>query len=314
MTANPDEKIVVATATPTWDARSPDLLPKEAWLLGKIREDTAAGRGVGVYLQYIHGRGLPERLLWLLAREGFRAAIIPQSIKPARRDGWIKKQLAGGLQVLLTHPGKVETGLDLLAFQTLVFYQIPYSLITAEQAKKRAYRIVQTEPCEVWFPYYSGTMQHRALALLHEKMKAQAVLTGADSPGALLDNDSGNSGFIEELARDAVKGAKVDDLGVMLRRSGSLVEWTDEALTQAEELLEMPRRMVEPVSGAQVSFFDLPPARQEAAFFEELAERAAADGPLPDLDGVLLELTAADGKKVARLNAVPLNGVQQSLF
>ena len=35
--------------------------------------------------------------------------------EPSRRERWVKKQVEKGVQVIITHPKRIETGLDLLA-------------------------------------------------------------------------------------------------------------------------------------------------------------------------------------------------------
>ena len=75
-------------------------------------------------------------------------------------------RLAEGLQVLIFNPSLVETGLDLNAFTTLIFYDTGYKLFTLRQASRRSWRINQTAPrVEVYMPYYQHTMQHKAIKL-----------------------------------------------------------------------------------------------------------------------------------------------------
>ena len=212
------ERELIATTTALGQICSPELWPKEAWLLEAIRADVRQGRGVGVYLQHIHERGLPERLHWLCAQAGIRAAILPETVATHRREAWLKAQVSKGAQVLITHPAKVETGLDLYAFPTLVFYQIPYSLTQLTQGKGRAWRLGQTQDCRVLFPYYRQAMEHRALSLMADKTKADKILTGNEAAGALVEESTSDGDFLAELARQAIAGAAVDDLGVLLVR------------------------------------------------------------------------------------------------
>jgi len=55
--------------------------------------------------------------------------------------------LKGGVEVVICHPKLVETGLDLLAFPTLYFYETGYSLHTLRQASRRSWRIGQRHAC-----------------------------------------------------------------------------------------------------------------------------------------------------------------------
>ena len=222
------ERELIASTTALGGLHSPDLWPKERWLLDTIRDDVRQGRGVGIYLQHIHERGLPERLHWLCAQAGFRAAILPDTVATDRREAWLKKQVTQGTQVLITHPAKVETGLDLYAFPTLVFYQIPYALTQLTQGKGRAWRLGQAQDCRVLFPYYRQTMEHRALSLMADKTKADKILTGNEVAGALVEESTSGGDFLAELARQAIAGAAVDDLGVLLVRQQQNVWITPE--------------------------------------------------------------------------------------
>ena len=67
------------------------------------------------------------------------------------------KRVKNGLQVLITEPRCVETGLDLNAFTTLIFYSMGYNLFTLRQASRRSWRINQTAPrVEVYMPLLCG--------------------------------------------------------------------------------------------------------------------------------------------------------------
>ena len=74
--------------------------------------------------------------------------------------------MSEGIDVLIVNPSLTETGLDLNAFTTLIFYNIAFNLYVFRQASRRSWRINQTAPkVEVYLFYYVGTMQQRALKL-----------------------------------------------------------------------------------------------------------------------------------------------------
>jgi hypothetical protein len=50
------------------------------------------------------------------------------------------------MQVMITNSSLVETGLDLNAFTTLIFYSMGYKLFTLRQASRRSWRINQLAP------------------------------------------------------------------------------------------------------------------------------------------------------------------------
>ena len=57
-------------------------------------------------------------------------------------DNWVQN----GMDVLITNPKKVEVGMDLLDFPTIIFYQIPMSTYTLRQASRRSWRAAATLP------------------------------------------------------------------------------------------------------------------------------------------------------------------------
>jgi hypothetical protein len=53
----------------------------------------------------------------LLEQEGFKVAVLRASVDASRREDWIAEQLDRGIDVLITNPELVKTGLDLLEFR-----------------------------------------------------------------------------------------------------------------------------------------------------------------------------------------------------
>ena len=91
--------------------------------------------------------------------------------------------------MIISHPGLVETGLDLFDksgsynFTTLMFYQTGYGLFTLRQASRRSWRIGQIEQCRVLYFYYDKTMQSRAMTLMGRKLAAAEAVEGKFSSG-----------------------------------------------------------------------------------------------------------------------------------
>jgi hypothetical protein len=56
---------------------------------------------------------------------------------------WYARQIKEGVQVVISHAKLVETGLDLLDFPTILFYESGYSLHILRQASRRSWRIGQ---------------------------------------------------------------------------------------------------------------------------------------------------------------------------
>ena len=112
--------------------------------------------------------------------------------------------------MVICHPKLVETGLDLLAFPTLYFYETGYSLHTLRQASRRSWRIGQRVPVRVKFVTYSGTMQETCLRLMGKKMLVALMMEGKFSGEGLqaLDTDED---LMSAMARELVEKAGVGE-------------------------------------------------------------------------------------------------------
>src|SRR5205814_5155950 len=131
--------------------------------------------------------GLERRL----RQAGFQVGVLAAQVPMDRREDWIARQ-APRLDVVLSHPRLVETGLELFDkggrhnFPTLCFYETGYNPFTLRQAARRSWRIGQRERCRIVYFYYEGTMQERALALMGRKLTAAQALEGTFSSEGLI--------------------------------------------------------------------------------------------------------------------------------
>jgi len=137
-------------------------------------------------------------------------AILRSSVPTDKREDWYERQLKAGVEVVICHPKLVETGLDLLAFPTLYFYETGYSLHTLRQASRRSWRIGQRFPVRVKFVTYSGTMQETCLRLMGKKMLVALMMEGKFSGEGLqaLDTDED---LLSAMARELVEKAGVGE-------------------------------------------------------------------------------------------------------
>jgi len=132
---------------PYADTRQP--LPKEAKLIEIAQAERARSRKIVLLIEQTTTRPLPQRLVPLLKKHGVRATYLDTSrVQASNREEWIEKQ-AHQMDVLITHPKAVETGLDLLSFQTVVVYEAIYKVISLAQAIARVWRLRQRRAVKV---------------------------------------------------------------------------------------------------------------------------------------------------------------------
>ena len=158
-----------------------DLQPKDEVLLDLIDRKLQEGERVIVFTAWVR-LDTQERLHKLLTEKGVKAAILDQAVPAcaAGRMGGQARARRGEGADRQPQP-LMETGLDLNAFTTLVFYNIAFNLYVFRQASRRSWRINQTAPkVEIYMLYYADTMQHKALRLMASKLSAATVIEGTD--------------------------------------------------------------------------------------------------------------------------------------
>jgi hypothetical protein len=99
-------------------------------------------------------------------------------VQPEKREAWFKQRLREGVQVTISHPRIIETGMDLLSHPSLIFYESGYSLHTLRQASRRSWRIGQRQPVRVFFLHYEDTMQSACLRLMGKKLLVSLAMEG----------------------------------------------------------------------------------------------------------------------------------------
>jgi hypothetical protein len=186
------------------------LYAKERALIADVKEELRQGRRCQVYATYTGEKDVTLRLETVLRQEGIRVAILRSSVPTDKREDWYDRQLKAGVELVICHPKLVETGLDLLAFPTLYFYETGYSLHTLRQASRRSWRIGQRFPVRVKFVTYSGTMQETCLRLMGKKMLVALMMEGKFSGEGLqaLDTDED---LMSAMARELVEKAGVGE-------------------------------------------------------------------------------------------------------
>ncbi len=269
------------------------LYAKELSLIADVKEELRQGRRCQVYATYTGEKDVTLRLETVLRQEGIRAAVLRSSVPTDKREDWYDRQLKAGVEVVICHPKLVETGLDLLAFPTLYFYETGYSLHTLRQASRRSWRIGQKFPVKVKFVTYSGTMQETCLRLMGKKMLVALMMEGKFSGEGLqaLDTDED---LMSAMARELVEKAGVGE-------SADAV-WRE---------LDSEREKVQPRTPEMESELE-----QEPAPVLDLPVAIAA-APVPPAFGIRLaepSIAAKKRKKTALWPTATETTVQLSLF
>jgi len=191
---HPRTRQLLAFVPTIFDEHEPT--PKEQELIRLCKAEKSRGRRVLVYTTYTGRRDTTTRLKALLQAEGLKVAVLRSSVGTDRREDWILEQVDRGVDVVVTNPELVKTGLDLLEFPTLVFMQTGYNTYTLMQASRRSWRIGQTLPVDVYFLGFEKTAQVACLTLMAKKITVSQSTSG-DMPETGLESLNSDGDSIE---------------------------------------------------------------------------------------------------------------------
>lgn len=127
------------------------ITPKEQALIHLCKAEKARHRKVLAYTVYTGTRDTTARLKAMLEAQGLKAAVLRATVDAAKRENWVAEQVDRGIDVLLTNPELVKTGLDMLEFPTIAFLKSGYNVYTLQQAARRSWRIGQKEAVDVHY-------------------------------------------------------------------------------------------------------------------------------------------------------------------
>ena len=195
------------------------LFPKEEKVLELVRQKMANGERVLIYTSWTRTDS-QQKLLKLLQENGYRTEILAPQIATEKREEWVDKRVKNGLQVLITNPRCVETGLDLNAFTTIIFYSMGYNLFTLRQASRRSWRINQTAPkVEVYMLYYADTLQAKAMKLMASKLAVAGIIEGTFSEEGLAAM-SDVKDLTSQMAKELAAGIRdnVEDIAAAFKK------------------------------------------------------------------------------------------------
>ena len=220
------------------------LTSKEESFIEIAKEEIKQGRNVLCYVTYTNKRPMHKRLISHLKKCGIQSEFMPSTIKPESREGWVHKSIKKGNKCLFVHPECVKTGLDLLMFPTIVFFQTGYNTFTLRQASRRSWRIGQEREVKVLYLASKNTIQEQALSLMGKKLEASMALEGKFSEQGLQSMTSGED-MSTALAKALVKG--LDDssgieqawANINTKNKGTGVKSSDGALYDCEQLMKV---------------------------------------------------------------------------
>jgi superfamily II DNA or RNA helicase len=186
------------------DLAADGVYSKERKLVEEVKKELSEGRRCQVFAVYTTKHDVTARLHRILENEGIRTAVLRATVDTSKREAWYARQIKDGVQVVICHPKLVETGLDLLDFPTIIFYESGYSLHTLRQASRRSWRIGQRRAVRVMFLCYEGTMQTSCLRLMGKKLLVALTMEGKFAGEGLQSLDEDDD-MLSAMARELVE-------------------------------------------------------------------------------------------------------------
>jgi hypothetical protein len=180
-----------------------EVLPKEEWMLERLRSELSEGRNVMVLSWHV---GLLPRLARLVAGEVGAGGVIvlhADKVAPGKRQDWIDREIVQKKRrVLVANPVAIQTGLNnLVWFATQVWMENPAcNPITYRQSVGRLDRIGQTKETRIHFPLYAGTLQEQLHELLLKKVAVSVSTDGLDPESALAAAGVADDGYLMGLS------------------------------------------------------------------------------------------------------------------
>ena len=233
------EKFLISA---TSDLSEDQVYAKERRLVEEVKAELTRGRRCQIYAVYTQKRDVTRRLEQILLNEGIRVAVLTTDVPPETREGWYERQLRAGVQAVICHPKLVQTGLDLIEFPTILFYETGYSIYVLRQASRRSWRIGQRLPVKVKFLHYAETMQESCLRLMGKKLLVSLAMEGkfsSEGLQAINDEDDILMAMARELVTEKGIGERADAVWATLQKQqedilGTRAKEDSEAVAEIE--------------------------------------------------------------------------------
>lgn len=179
-------------------------LPKEKKLVSTLIKEVKQGRKVIVYTEFT-GMGVSARLFSLLDKYFNVRELRSNTCKIEEREDLVERWAKEGVDVIICNPELVKTGLNLVSYPTMYFYDQTYKIETLRQAEMRAYRPLQKNECRIYYAFYKDSIQEDAIKLIGTKKKASLALEGVFSNDMLSSMGDGGD-TIESMLNKVLDG------------------------------------------------------------------------------------------------------------
>jgi len=196
-----ENKFRLTASIPFEPIESTFVSSKESELLNLVQNELEEGRRMIIYGLHNESIDLYDRLINVLVSNGIDAEAMPSSLKSEDIEQWLidyKKD------VVIVPQKRVATGLDLVMFHTVIFYEMDTQLRVVQQAKVRPWRPVgQDKNVRCFYLAFKGNQESQLISMA-QKMRAAATVEGKilekDSIAALYDYNPEMTAAVAEIS------------------------------------------------------------------------------------------------------------------
>lgn len=166
------------------------ITPKEAKVMNILLDAVDENKGVVLFFRQVNRRCPIPRYTKLLDKEGLHYAVLTSDIRwrgrrvsAVDRVEWLEYQVErlkkkGQPPILLAGDSLLVEGVDMLDFHTIFEIGQDFHTTRLMQRLGRFRRLGMERPVEVYFMYYTGTIQEKALPLVVNKVAAADQIQG----------------------------------------------------------------------------------------------------------------------------------------
>lgn len=154
------------------------ITAKEKALLGEVEKEVRSDRRCIIFTHYTDQYGTNERIQKIISDRGFKCEIMNERVSTDKRFEWLDAQAEKGTEVLIMNQRLVEVGLDLMAFPTIMFYQMNDDINVVRQASRRSWRLGQHKRCKVYYFVTDQTTQMIQFQRLMSRRVAAMIVEG----------------------------------------------------------------------------------------------------------------------------------------
>src|SRR5699024_9000206 len=109
------------------------LTAKEEKLIEIVKENLDEGRGCIIFNHFTGQYKQNERLQSILSKKGIDSEVLNTNVSSEKRFEWLEKQKRKETKVLIMNMSLVQVGLDLLEWESIIFYQLNDDINTLRQ-------------------------------------------------------------------------------------------------------------------------------------------------------------------------------------